>query len=156
MLEERFGRFWANLLLLLAVLGAAAWGINTFFVDFVVPGANLLVLAYGKISGVHIAIPERFDAVLGWVRWGLEASLFVAVPVLPFLSTRLSRRLERVERSLGEDLAAHCQTIAMFQKREALHLQTIKSLEAKNAELKEASAKLLTFVEVKDRAPDGD
>ena len=32
MLEQRFGKFSANALLLCAVLGAAAWGINSFMV----------------------------------------------------------------------------------------------------------------------------
>lgn len=154
MLEKRFGRFWADALLLLAVLGAASWGIHTFLVDFVVPGAKVLIAAYNWLAGSHIKLPQNFAAAIEWLNWGLVAFLGIGIPGVFIAQRVLLRRLRVVERSVDEDLAAHCHSIAMFQEREAGHLRTIKELEAKNAELTEAAGKLLALVQMKDGTPD--
>ena len=50
-----------------AVLGAAAWGVNSFITLLAIPAVQLAVSAYGRISGVHIALPNNFnDLVQTW------------------------------------------------------------------------------------------
>jgi hypothetical protein len=56
MLEKRFGKVWADALLLTAVLGAAAWGIHSLFVYLLLPIANATTAAIVYLRGGPIAL----------------------------------------------------------------------------------------------------
>lgn len=74
MLENRFGRFWADLLLLCVVLGLAAWGLHRFFSDFLLPLLKLTADGWNHFSGRLVSLPPNVGA------WPTYA-VIVIVPV---------------------------------------------------------------------------
>jgi hypothetical protein len=113
MLEQRFGKLPADGLLLLSVLGAAAWGLNTFMADFVLPVAHALAavwIAIAAMKPIKILFPvELFTEI------GVAA---VAACVLGMMSRSVMRSRARLQKSLEsvrESLAR-----LEFDKRSAL------------------------------------
>ncbi len=63
MLEKRFGKFWADVLLLITVLGAAAWGIHALFAYLIEPATRVVVAAITYFRGGPIAV-TRTQAII--------------------------------------------------------------------------------------------
>lgn len=59
MFERRFGKFWGDALLLVFVLGAAAWAIHSVVVNVVSPVVPYVIASFNYVSGMHIVIRNR-------------------------------------------------------------------------------------------------
>ena len=133
MLEKRFGKFWADFLLLIVVLGAAGWAINSFMTYLVLPAIKLSVAAYGYVSGAHITLPSNTNDII----WAFT-EVFIYLNAV--LSVVLFRRNKRVWTSADELFARYDALLNAFQEREAAHIKTIEELKEQNAVLTAANA----------------
>lgn len=133
MLERRFGKVWADILLVIVVLGAAAWAINSFVTYLLLPVIKYAVAAYSYVSGVNVTIPGNLYEIVSWA----TAVLAVAGTLIAAVNYRDAKRIWRSTDVLftdaGELIAKQNEIITQYEKREAEHLKTIERLKKQNA-----------------------
>jgi hypothetical protein len=66
MLEARFGKLWATMLLVLVVLAVASWALHTIVSELIVPSINLCVFLLKKTSGKVIYLPSNINQILSF------------------------------------------------------------------------------------------
>jgi hypothetical protein len=120
MLEKRFGKFWADMLLLIAVLGAAAWGIHALFAYLIVPAARVVVAAIAYFRGGPIAV-TRTQAII----FSIEGFFILATVVWAALSIKWLRLLLGTEAANLKKQGLALGTEAANLKRQGLELDVL-------------------------------
>jgi len=92
MIEARFGRKAANVLLLLLVLGAAGWAVHSTFENIVKPLTPVAIGVANYVGGLHFNIPDYTWSV----RAVLESAIAVFLTlILGLAAWRLDRRQQK-------------------------------------------------------------
>ena len=103
MLEKRFGKLPADGLILLSVLGAAAWGLSTFVTDFVLPVAHVAASVWTAATSMKpISLPS-WTEIIAQLGVAIIAAAAVAVAVRYALKSRarLEKSMKAVQERLG-------------------------------------------------------
>jgi hypothetical protein len=108
MLEERFGRFWANCLLIAIVVAVVTWCLNTFVVDFFIPLLHIGATVFSYLSGVKLSFPRVATGV--YIFWTNVFPAIMGCAAVYYLYVgriavgRLGRRFEEAK-ALGDSEA---------------------------------------------------
>lgn len=119
MIEERFGRWAANGLLLIVGLGAAAFGIHAFVSYLLVPVSTALLKGYAYIQFGHYSVsPYEFKQLAARFIAGLIGSVasgFILFVVYALIARRPLRRdlkeLEFLKKEIEIGLATYQETV---------------------------------------------
>jgi hypothetical protein len=135
MLEGRFGKFWADALLLCAVLGAAAWGINSFVSLFLTPTAKLLVAVYGYILGVHISLPSNLAEILFGISIPFQIIALVGSILVFRRNNKITNMLDLTKSDMEKTNLDLDSLIAKIRENENEYERIIADLRRQNAAL---------------------
>jgi hypothetical protein len=127
MLEKRFGKFWADALLVTAVVGAAAWGIHALFAYLIRPAIGLGADVLTALHGGHI---NRTDAVITAVEMALYITLAIVFNI--YIQIVRKRANERVRKD-AEELASIVAESKVFVHEQSVQINT--KFEAKRLEI---------------------
>jgi hypothetical protein len=165
MLEKRFGKFWADGLLLIAVLGAAAWGLHSLVVDFIVPATSTVseIISYfrgGPITftrGEVIYVAVQFLGTAGfivlsrtWWRWWLDRERADVRRQALELNELLDRAVKyseelhaQIDREVDGALAARTEVDGIVRDAKAFSAKTHADLQAEIQQTKRTSVEIL-------------
>jgi hypothetical protein len=136
MLEKRFGKLWADLLLLIVVAGAVGWALNAFFSYLVVPVAHFVK---GVIDYFHGAPLTLSKSDVRGLAVQLAVSAIAALLVYLFLRFLISGARKR-----GAAIKKELEGLLQTAKQEmTLMREEYVRLEGFRAELAEAARQQL-------------
>ncbi len=131
MLEERFGKRWADLLLLCVVAGMAAWGINASFVYIFVPLFKFGVVIFSWISGIKIHVPSTLGDIVARIVEFLSVAIGIIAGSALYSSDRRVMKMDKQLKVATETVNAN--TALLHENIQAISAKVPETIKNMNA-----------------------